>query len=361
MKKLFLFALPLVALAALAADSVVEEIIAKINGDIITRSELNRSRDQLMQEARQAGEEAKVAEREKDVLRDLIDRQLLLQKGKDLGITGETEMIKRLDEMRKDMKLETLDDLERAATQQGVSFEEYKQNLKDQIVTQQVISREVGSHLQMTAEEAKQFYEDHKAELDQPEQVRLSEILIAPPTAKDAEGKDVPPSDDAIAAADLRAKDAAERIKKGEKFDEVAKLVSNGPTAPQGGDLGYFKRGTLAKSLEDATFGMKVGDVSDVTRTKQGFVILKVTEHTQGGIPPMKQVEPQIQEAIYMRKLQPALRAYLTKLREEAFIEIKTGFIDTGASPNQTKPIITTTVAENAKEKLKRKKHFILF
>ena len=91
-------------------------------------------------------------------------------------------------------------------------------------------------------------------------------------------------------------------------------------------------------------------------RTKQGFVILKATEHQQAGIPPLNQIEPRIQDAIYMQKLQPALRAYLTKLREEAYIDIKPGFVDSGASANQTKPVETTAKETNAKELKKKKK-----
>ena len=101
---------------------------------------------------------------------------------------------------------------------------------------------------------------------------------------------------------------------------------------------------------------MKAGEVSDVIRTKQGFVILKVTEHQMAGIPAMKE-SCAIQDALYMQKLQPALRAYLTKLREDAFIDIKPGYVDTGASPNQTKFVETNAKEADAK-KLKKKKKF---
>jgi len=138
----------------------------------------------------------------------------------------------------------------------------------------------------------------------------------------------------------------------------MSKKYSDGPTASQGGDLGMFKRGMLAKELEDKTFAMKPGDMTDVIRTKQGFVILKVTEHQAAGIPPLKQIEPRIQDAIYMEKLQPALRAYLTKLREDAYIDYKPGYVDTGASANQTKPIETTSAKESSAKKLKKKKKF---
>ncbi len=364
----------LVAAVCLSADTVVEEIVARVNSDIITRSELQRSRQQLLQELRQGGpqEEAKQPERERDLLRDLIDRQLLLQKGKDLGITGDTEVVKRLDQMRKQMNLDSMEDLEKAAQQQGVSFEDYKQNLRDSIITQAVISREVGSHIQMTAEETKAFYDQHQKELERPEEVRLSEILVstAPKPPANASGdanaqQPAPAGDDpqAIATAETKARALLDSIRKGAAFDDVARKNSDGPTAAQGGDIGYFKRGTLAKSLEDVTFGLKAGEVSDVIRTKQGFVVLKVTEHIMPGVPPMKDVEQNIQEAIYYQKLQPALRSYLTKLREEAYIDIKPGFVDSGASPNQTKPVMTAASAEQDKDKgkLKKKKHFIFF
>ena len=166
----------------LPADTVVEEIIARINNQIVTRAEYLRSKEQLKQEAQQqdpANADKIVAERDKDVLRDLIDQQLLLEKGKDLGITADTEVIKRLDEMRKDMKLESMEDLEKAAVGQGISFEDFKQNLKNQIITQQVISKEVGSRMNVTKDELQQFYDAHKSQMEQPEQIRLSELLVS--------------------------------------------------------------------------------------------------------------------------------------------------------------------------------------
>ena len=123
------------------------------------------------------------------------------------------------------------------------------------------------------------------------------------------------------------------------------------PTKDNGGDLGYFKRGVLAKELEDKVFPLKAGEYTEPIRTKQGFVVIKVAEHQEAGVPPMSQVENQIQEALYMEKLEPALRAYLTKLREDAFIDIKPGYVDTAASPNETKPVYTTATNEHAKVK----------
>ncbi len=345
---------------AVAGDTVVEEIIARVNNQIITRSELQRSREQMLNELRQqnvSDSDPRAVEGQRNLLRDLIDQQLLVQKGQDLGITADTELIKKLDELRKQMGLDSMEALEKAAQQQGVSFEDFKQNLRNGIITQQVISREVGGHIQITNEEEQQFYEQHKAEMTRPEQVRLSEILVS---ADSKEGQE--PTPEALAAAKQKADEALATLKSGKTFEDVAKQYSNGPTAAQGGDLGFFKRGTLSKELEDKTFAMKPGEYTDVIRTKQGFIIIKVNDHTEAGVPTFKQVEPQVAEQIYLKKLDPALRAYLTKLREEAFIDIKPGYLDSGASPNETKPVVTnaSAAADKAKPK-KKKKKFLLF
>jgi len=367
---LLVVAFALLPTIPLTADTVVEEIIARVNNDIITRSEYVRSRDQLKQEVQQqepnAADKA-FAERQRDVLRDLIDQQLLLQKGKDLGITGDTELIKRLDEMRKQMNLATMEELEKAAEAQGASYEEFKQNLRNQIITQRVIGQEVGSKISLNKEEQQKFYNEHKDDMQRPEGVRLSEILIAPKTpatANGPDGKPVPPSESetaaALAAAQAKAQDVYAQLQKGAAFDDLAKKNSDGPSAKDGGDLSYFKRGVLAKELEDKVFAMKAGEMTDVIRTRQGFVILKVTEHQMAGIPTLKEAEPRIQDALYMQKLQPALRAYLTKLREEAYIDYKPGYVDSGASSKQTKPVETASAEDKAK-KLKKKKKLGVF
>jgi peptidyl-prolyl cis-trans isomerase SurA len=385
MKKLVLILIAIAGLPVFAAGQVVEEIVTRVNGQIITLSEFQRSKDQTRDDAKQqdpANADKLYAEREKDVLRDLIDQQLLLQKGKDLDITGDTDLIKELDQMRKDMKLDTMEELEKAATAQGISYEDFKQNMRNRIITQKVIGEEVGSHLNITKEEEQQFYDEHRNEMEQPESIKLSEILVAPKkpsadksaTASPAQngtadssgaGGDNPKNQDAakqadeaaaLAVAEAKANDLLKQIRAGASFEDLAKKDSDGPSASQGGDLGAFKRGTLAKELEDKTFAMKSGEVTDVIRTKQGYVILKVTSHQTAGIPPLKDAEPRIENALYMQKLQPALRAYLTKLREEAYIDYKEGYVDSGQSPNQTKPIETASAKPSDSKKLKKKK-----
>jgi peptidyl-prolyl cis-trans isomerase SurA len=381
MKKHSLLVIALACMPALAAGQVVEEIIARVNNQIITRSEFARSKDQLKDEVKQQdpnNADKAYTEREKDVLRDLIDQQLLLEKGKDLGITGDTDLIKQLDQMRKEMKLDSLEALEKEAEKQGVSWEDFKQTQRNQIITRKVIGEEVGGHLSMNKDEEQKFYDEHKSEMEQPEYIRLSEILVAPkavapapapsadPGAAGSTPSAQPPIDEAakqaadaavLSVAESKANDLLKQIQDGANFEEIAKKYSDGPSAADGGTLGMFKRGQLSKQLEDTTFAMKSGEITKVIQTKQGYVILKVVDHQMAGIPPMKDVLPKIEDALYYQKLQPALRAYLTKLREDAYIDIKAGYVDSGASPNQTKPVETAAAKESDAKKLGKKKH----
>jgi peptidyl-prolyl cis-trans isomerase SurA len=362
---------PLLIAQAVPDDTVVEEIIARVNNSIVTRADLRKAREQLFAEAKQqqdsATAEQQAKEHEKDLLRDLIDQQLLLQKAQELGISADTELVKRLDELRKQMHADSMEDMEKAAQAQGISFEDFKQNLKNNIITQRVIGQEVGGHITVSNQEIQQYYDQHKTGMERPEQVRLSEILIstqtAPPVKTEKGETALPetPSPEVVAAAQAKADQVYDLLKKGGKFDDLAKQYSNGPTSAIGGDLEYFKRGTLSKELEGKVFDMQAGQYTEPIRTNQGFVILKVTEHQTAGVPPLKEVESQIQEQLYMTKMQPALRDYLTKLREDAYIDIKPGYMDTGASPNETKPIYTTATTEGSDSKTKKKKKLGLF
>ncbi|MGA8146446.1 MAG: peptidylprolyl isomerase, partial [Gallionellaceae bacterium] len=147
-----------------------------------------------------------------------------------------------------------------------------------------------------------------------------------------------------------KADELYQQLKAGAKFDELARKQSNGSTADQGGDLGYFKRNDLAKQLEDQSFALKAGEFTQPIRTRQGFVILRVDDRIEAGTPSLDRIHDQIQDQIYSLKVQPALREYLTKLREDAYIDVKPGYTDSGASPNQTKLIYAADTGPQTKQ-----------
>ncbi len=327
--------------------SVVEDAIARVNDQVITRTEYQRSEDGLVQEAKQENwTPSEYEEKQKTLLRDMIDQQLLLSKGKELGITGDAETIRQLDEIRKRANLPDMDALEKAAEQQGVSFQDFKQNIRNQAITQEVVRNEVGKRINITPSVEQTYYTAHAKDFEQPEQIHLSEILV--PTADNA-------TDAQISAAQTKADALEAKLKGGSNFADLAKSSSGGPTAPAGGDLGDFKRGTLGDVLEKATFPLAAGQYTEPIRTRQGFVILRVDSHQAAGTPPLQGVEGQVQEAIYMSQLQPALRSYLTQARDDAFVEIKPGFIDAGSDHGDSKMAFTTYTPPPLKKRVVKK------
>ncbi len=332
------------AMASPYGGSVVEQIIARVNDQIITNSDYERAMKDLDQEERQHGASMQqISEAHRDLLRNLIDQQLWLSKGKDLGITGETELINRLNEIRKQYHMDSLDDLEKAAEQQGVSYEDFKANIRNQIITQQVMRQEVGAHISMTPGEVRRYFEAHKQDYVRPESVQLSEILIS---TGDGDAQKV-------AAAKAKAEDIENKLQAGGDFSELAKTFSNGQTANDGGSLGTYKHGELAKVFEDAVFPLKDGQFTQPIRTKQGFIIFKVVRHSPGGVPAFKDVEQDVEQNYYMSKMDPAIRSYLTKMREESYIDIRPGYTDTGASPNETKPVYSAYTPPSPKKRKK--------
>jgi peptidyl-prolyl cis-trans isomerase SurA len=340
----------------------VEDIVARVNDQIITQSDYDRAMKQLDDEARQHGASMQeISDAHKDLLRNLIDQQLWLSKGKELDINGETELIQRLNEIRKQYNLQSLEDLEKAAKEQGVSFEDFKANIRNSIITQQVMREEVGRRVQFTPGELQRYFDEHKQEYSQPESVHLTEILVA--VAAPAINATMPgsaPADDpaALAAAKSKADDIEAKIHAGGDFSQLAKSFSDGTTAADGGEMGTYKRGELNKVFEDATFSLKTGQVTDPIRTKQGFVIMKVVQHVPGGVPELKDVQEQVEEAFYQSRMEPAMRDYLSKMRDEAAIFVKPGFVDSAATQAELHPSITfsayTPPAPKKKKKVER-------
>jgi len=318
---------------AQSKGTTVEEIVARVNNRIITLSDYEKAGQGLVQEVTQECQncsqlqiQSEVKDRQKNLLRDMIDQQLLIERAKDMEINVETDLVKRLDDVRKQNNLATMEDLEKAVEAQGIVWEDYKNQLRDGMLSQEVIRREVGGRMDIGSDEVKKYYEAHKQEFNRPEQVELAEIFLS------TEGK----SPEETAAVRTRADDLRNRIVKGEDFSAIAKRYSEGSTAQQNGELGQFERGQLSKQLEDAVFGMEKGQLTDVIQTKTGFEILKVLDHFQAGLQPLDKVEGEIMNTLYKQKMDPAMRDYLAQLREESYVTVKPGYTDTAAVAGAT-------------------------
>ena len=335
---------------------VVEEIIARVNNEIITRSELDKARAAAAEDAQQdcsgrcSQEQLQVAieDRQKYALRDLIDQSLLSQRGKDMGINVKPEVVKQLDEIRVKNNLKDMDDLEKAVTSQGVNWEDFKNNIENRLLTQEVIRREVGSHITIGHDDAMKYYDDHKKDFVRQEQVALRAIEIKTEGKKESE----------IPELKAKAQKLHDRVKDGEDFGELAKRFSDGSTAQQGGYLGVYKRGELSKELEDVVFKMKKNEMTDVIETKQGFLILQVLEHYEEGEQPFNKVENEIMDHLYNERMEPALRDYLKTLREQSYVVVKPGYQDMAGGGNSEIEEVSAT-PETTKEKKAHKKYLL--
>jgi peptidyl-prolyl cis-trans isomerase SurA len=331
------------------ADEVFEEIIVWVNSDIISLGEYNKTKDLLRKELQKSlkGEELErvYTQQEKEILKSMIEDQLLVQKANELGITVETEVIKYLDRIRRDFNVDSLEDLEKMMIQQGVDPVEFKVNTKNQALKQMVLSREVYSHVQISTEEITKYYEAHKQDFDRPEEVRIREILITTEGKKDLD----------MGALQKKAQEVLQKAKTGDKFEELVSKYSDGPTAKEGGDLGFFPKGKMVKEIEEVAFSLRRGQVSDIIKTKYGLVIIKVEEKHEAGIQKMEVVMNEIRDRLFGEKAQPAIQAYLIKLRQKSYIQVKSGFVDTGAVPSALQAELQTDDSGDKGKKGKNK------
>jgi len=347
------FAVVLVPQAsAQAKGTVIEEIVVRVNNSAITLSDIQKAEQSMHEEIVhdcQGCPPEKVdeiyKERQKDLLRDLIDQALLVERSKDMGISVETDVIKRLDEIRKQNNLGSMEEFEKAVESQGMGWEDFKAQIRNSLLTQEVIRREVGSHINIPNEDVKKYYEEHQKDFIRPEQVALSEIFLS------TEGK----SPEEMASVEKKAEDLRNRVVKGEDFNEIAKHFSEGSTAKDGGVLGVFEHGQLSKQLEDIAFKMDKGQMTDVIQTKTGFEVLRVEAHFQAGLQPLDKVENEIMNRIYSQKMQPTMREYLGQLREQSYVMVKPGYTDTAAVPGASVIQEVAATPDAADKKTKKK------
>jgi parvulin-like peptidyl-prolyl isomerase len=207
-----------------------------------------------------------------------------------------------------------------------MSYEDFRAEARNGMLTQSVLRQEV--RVNIPRAELQKYYDEHKNEFMREDRIFLREIFIS------AEGKEGP----ALAEAEKKAKDLVARARRGEKFPELARDNSDAVTARQMGELGSFKKGELDPSLEKLVFDQQRNYVTDPIWREagsKGWLILKVEEQHKAGLASFEEVENEIMEKLYMPKFQPKIREYLTQLRQEAFLEIREGFVDTGAAPGK--------------------------
>jgi len=322
------------AVALYGADvSLMEEIICKVNSDIITRGEMARDKKLLESELRQQGlSGARLSEAlndsSKNILREKIDQLLLVQKAKELDIKIDAELNKQMLDIQRNSKIVDPEKFQEYVHQMtGEPYEDYKAEIKNNLLREKVIREEISRKIMFKTDELQKYYDEHKSEFMRQERVFLREIFVS------TEGKDAA----GIAAAEKKAKDLVVRARKGERFGEMAQTNSDAPNAAQGGEMPGFAKEELNEQLSKAIWNQSRGYVTDPISVTNptGFAIFRVEEHQKAGLAEFEEVQYEVQDKLFRPKMQPALREYMTKLRAVAFLEIKPGYEDTGAAPGK--------------------------
>lgn len=318
--------------ATFAADvQVVDQVVARVNGDIVSQDEIGRlAREKLTQLRAEGASGSKLdqqyAEVQKNTLRDRIDELLLIQKAKDLNINVDSEVTKYMTSLQRQVGITDPDKFhETIRKESGMTYEDFVAEAKNNFMTRQVLSSEVGRKIVIPEKEIEDYYNSHKADFNREEKVFLSEILIS------TEGKDTA----AVAAAQKKAEQITLDASRGQRFSDLARDNSDANTAKAGGVLGSYKKGDLAKEFEAAVWDLPKGGVTQPIRIPTGFEILKVDDHTKAGMESLEEAKPEIENELYPPKMQPMVRTYLTQLRKAAYLQIKPGYLDTGAAPGQ--------------------------
>lgn len=207
-------------------------------------------------------------------------------------------------------------------------FVDFRQRLANSYLTRQVISQEIVWRMAIPEADLRKYYNEHKNEFVRTEQVFLRQILIS------AEGKPEQAAD-----AEKKAKDVVARARKGERFGDLALANSDDPeTARNGGQLPPYDKGMLQSRIADVVFKEKKGYVTDpipVDQPQRGFLILKIDERHEGGQSSFEDVKDEIQQKLATLMMEIKTREYLTRLRQDAFLEIKDGYVDSVAAPGK--------------------------
>jgi parvulin-like peptidyl-prolyl isomerase len=313
------------------SGEVIEQVLVKVNGDIITKTELEKRQvavlrsklnGQVDPETMKNDEQLKkmLAEVTPEVLVNSVDELLLLQRGRELGFhLGDDQFKQVVANIRKEQGLQDEEKFQAALRQEGMTMDDLRQQLERQMMIEQVQRQEVGSKLTITEAEAHQYYDLHPDQFTDPASITLREIQVEVPATK---GQAL-----VNAAADETAKqkiaDARTRLMAGEDFGKVAGEVSDAASKANGGLIGPFSRDDMSPQLQELLDKMKPGDITPAIRTPRGYQILKLETLKPQAVQPFDKVRDLIADRVASERTRNEMRKFLTRLRAQAIIEWK--------------------------------------
>lgn len=305
-------------LPAAASGQVVDRIIALVNDDVIFLSELEEAGKLLFEQIRKSTlpeeSEGKIKKARRELLNQLIEDKLLEQEIKNRKIeVSEREVDQAIEEVMKKNQL-TENDLKKALAKEGLTYSAYRQRVKLDLGKIRLINREIKAKIVVKEEDLRNYYRENIGEFTEPLEVKLQQIFLRQGPALSSKQSD-----------ELKkiALEIHQRARQGEDFGELVQRYSQGPEKAEGGVLGFFKKGELIPELEEATFHLKRGEISEVVQTPQGLHILRVLDRRGGEPRPFAEVRHRIREQITQAEGMKQFEEWLKALKSKAYIEIR--------------------------------------
>jgi parvulin-like peptidyl-prolyl isomerase len=313
----------LVALVPVRAD-IIEQVLVKVNGDIVTKTEFEqrqvqalRQRPELANASPESAELKKaIAEVTPELILNAVDELLLIQRGREQGWTlGDEQFNSILENIRKENNITNDEQFQAALKQEGLTLPDLRKSLERQMLISRVQQQDVMSKIAVTEEEAQAFYAKHKEKFTTPSSITLREILVEVPTTD--KGINAAKDDEAKA----KAEDIRKRLLAGEPFPRLAADLSDAPSKANGGLIGPFNSTDLAPALLERLKAMKPGDITEVTRSQRGYQILKLESRTQEQVLSFDEARTQISDAVAEEKRRGEMQRYVERLRAQAIIQ----------------------------------------
>ena len=292
----------------------VDRIVAQVNDDIITLSDLNREMAEMRQElaTKYAGEQLdqETKKAEKMVLDDLIQQKLLLQKASELGFGANVDLqvTSAIENIRKQNNIKDMQEFERALAHQGMTMVGFRERLRRQIITQSLVQEFVSSRITLLSQEIDKYYKDHASDYTSQEEVTLSEIMI--------------PFGENPAEAEAKANEIHASLRRGESFATLASQYSKGPTASKGGSIGTYLTAKLNPAITDAIANLKESEITAVQKGGDAFIIYRVDARKQAVVRPLEEVRDEIRNRLWEQKFNPEFERFIAQLKDEAYIQI---------------------------------------
>ena len=300
--------LPSLLLCLTAPAEIIERVVVKVNGDIVTLSEFQNRQVAAVQSARIEPDkiEAFLRENNARILQDAVDDLLLVQRAAELGFRLRPDFIKdQIETIKKENNLASDEALIEQLRREGMSLDDLKRNLERSILKRQVLSRDLETRMVLTEDDVRADYQARLADYTKAETVELQEILVSG------------------GAAQALAAQIVDRARAGEDFAALARAFSSDPTRDAGGDMGRFARGELAAALDGAAFSLPLGAISEPIASVEGLRILRIKEKTPGSVTPFYQVKAEIRERLTREKWGHEYDRYIADLRKSGAIDVR--------------------------------------